>query len=110
MAMTSQAYRVAANAVNDHFLKVFSGRGTWNAGSIADGDEAVDVITIPGVALGDMVLGVSTDITPADLVVSGFVSAADTVTVSFANNTGAAVDLNSTVVRVVVARVAGFPT
>lgn len=110
MAITTQTSRVGANAINDHFSKFFSGMGTWDAGSVAQAAEAVDTITIVGVALGDIVLGVSFSVSAADLVVTGFVSAADTVTVSIANNTGGAIDLASAVVRVVVGRLAAFPS
>lgn len=109
MAMSSQTSRLGANAVNDHFVKVFSATGVWDAGSIADGDEAVDTITVTGVALGDMVLGVSASVDVADLVLSAAVTAADEVTVSLANNTGGAVDLASATYKVVVARLADFP-
>lgn len=109
MALTSQASRVEANAINDHFVKVFSASGVWDAGSIATGAEAVDTLTIAGVALGDVVLGVSFSVDIADLVASAAVTAANEVTVSLANNTGAAVDLASATVRVVVARLADFP-
>ena len=106
MAMSSQSTRVDANCLQDHFSKVFSGSGVWDAGSIADGDEAVDTLTISGVALGDIVLGVSASVDVADGVLSAAVTAANEVTVSIANNTGAALDLASATYRVVVARLA----
>jgi hypothetical protein len=109
MALSSQATRVEANAINDHFVKVFSGQGVWDAGSIADGDEAADTLTIAGVALGDIVLGVSCSVDVADAAVTGAVTAANEVTISILNNTGAAVDLASATFRVVVARLADFP-
>lgn len=109
MAMTAQELRTGANALNDHFQKVFSALGTWDAGSIADGDEAVDTLTVTGVALGDIVLGVSCSVDVADLVLSAAVTAANEVTVSLANNTGGAIDLASAVYRVVVARLADMP-
>lgn len=109
MAMTSQQVRTGANAINDHFQKVFAAQGVWDADSIADGDEAVDTLTVTGVALGDIVLGVSCSVDVADLVLSAAVTAANEVTVSLANNTGGAVNLGSATYRVVVARLADFP-
>lgn len=109
MAMTSQQVRTGANAINDHFQKVFAAQGVWDAGSIAQAAEAVDTLTVTGVALGDMVIGVSCSVDIADLVLTAAVTAANEVTVSLANNTGAAVDLASATYRVIVARVADFP-
>jgi hypothetical protein len=72
--------------------------------SVADGDEAVDTIAVPGVALGDIVLGVSASVDVADLNLTAAVTAANEVTVQVNNNTGGAVDLASAVFRVVVGR------
>ena len=72
---------------------------TWNAASIADGDEAAVEVTATGAALGDFVL-VSMGVDVADLVLNANVTAANTVTVVLANNTGGAVDLASTTVYV----------
>lgn len=57
--------------------------------AIAD-DVSVEVdLTVPGVALGDMVLGISFTKSQADanasVVVDGYVAAADTVTLKFTN-------------------------
>lgn len=103
MAMSSQSSRLTAFTLQDHIAKVFSASGTWDADSIADGDEVVDTLTVTGVALGDFCLA-SCSITPADLTVTAFVSAANTVTVSLANNTGSAVNLDSAVFKVLVLR------
>lgn len=74
---------------------------TWDAGSIDDGNEEALEIDVSGVALGDFVL-CSLDVDVADLVLSGAVTAADTVTLILANNTGGAVDLASTTANVMV--------
>jgi hypothetical protein len=75
-------------------LRGLDGSVVWDAGSIADGDEAVQEITVTGAALGDFVL-VSLSIDVADLVLTAAVTATNTVTVSLANNTGGAIDLAS---------------
>lgn len=63
-------------------------------GSIADGDEQAVEVSIPGAQLGDFALAShSLDVT--DLMVTGSVTAADTVTVIVANNTGGAIDIAS---------------
>jgi hypothetical protein len=73
---------------------MLSGTATWDAASIADGDEEAQEITVTGAALGDRVI-VTASIDLADLILSGSVTAADTVTAVLANNTGGAIDLAS---------------
>ena len=78
----------------DQFAKALSGSKAWDASSIADGDEEALEITVSGAALGDFVMS-SLSIDVADLVLRGAVTAADTVTLILANNTGGAVDLGA---------------
>lgn len=66
-----------------------------NFGSIAGGDEAAVDVTVTGAALGDFVK-VAAEVDLTDLVLTASVTAADTVTIVVANNTGGAVDLAST--------------
>lgn len=88
-------------ALHGSFSGILTGSATWDAGSIADGDEEVKEITVTGAALGDFVL-VSSSIDVADLGLVAQVTAADTVTAQLLNNTGGAIDLTSETVRVVV--------
>lgn len=83
------------------FSGILTGSATWDAASIADGDEEAKDITVTGAALGDFVL-VSASIDVADLSLVAQVTAADTVTAQLLNNTGGAIDLASMTVRVVV--------
>ena len=79
----------------------YIGSATWNAGSIADGDEEAKEVTVTGAALGDFaVAALSIDI--ADLQLSADVTAADTVTCVLSNSTGSAVDLASATIYVLV--------
>ncbi len=80
---------------------LLQGSATWDAASIADGDEEAKEITVTGAALGDFVI-VSASIDVADLVLAGQVTEADKVTASLANNTGGAIDLASMTVRALV--------
>lgn len=75
------------------------GNAATGSGTFASAD-----VTVPGVALGDVVLGVSVGVDTVDAVVAGAVTAADTVTLTLLNNTAGAVDLASTTVRFMVAR------
>jgi hypothetical protein len=86
---------------NLHVNQMLPGSATWDAGSIADGDEEAKDVTITGAALGDYVLA-SLSIDVADLVLTAQVTAADTVTASLANNTGGAIDLASATLYVMV--------
>lgn len=74
--------------------------------SVADGDEAASDVTVPGAALGDFVL-VAPSIDLVDTILAASVTAADTVTVVLANNTGGAVDLASQTVYGVVLKRGG---
>lgn len=101
------AFLVDITAVRAPLAGMLSGSDTWDAGSIADGNEEVAEITVAGAALGDFVL-VSASVDVADLALVGQVTAADTVTVQLLNNTGGAVDLASMTVAVRVLPAASF--
>jgi hypothetical protein len=102
------ASSVTTRRGNDQFRGLFS--DTWavtailNAGSLVDGAGETDDITIPGVALGDMVLAASLGVDLVGLTVTGYVSAANTVKFRIQNESGSTVDLASSTLRVVVAR------
>lgn len=72
---------------------------TWDPSSIADGNEASLDVTVNGAKLGDFVMH-SHEVDVSDLVTNATVTAADTVTVVLANNTGSDVDLASHTVNV----------
>lgn len=88
----SEMWFVTEDALN--FANAATGSGTF---------ASVDV-TVPGVALGDIVLGVSVGVDTVDAVVAGAVTAANTVTLTLLNNTAGAVDLASTVAKFMVGR------
>lgn len=95
----------ASDYISDQFSQLWRVTDTeFDAASIADGDEVARDITVTGVDLGDMVLGVSLSIDAADLVVNASVTAANTVTLVLANNTGGAVDLASLTIKLLVGR------
>jgi len=102
------ATSVTSRRGNDQFRGVFS--DTWvvtatlDAGSLADAAGESDTVAVPGVALGDMVLGISFAVSEAGMSVTGYVSAADVVTIRVQNESGSTVDLASTKIRVVVGR------
>lgn len=104
----ANATSVTVRAGTDQFRGLYS--NTWlvkaalNADSLADGAGDTDTVAVPGVALGDMVLSASLAVDVAGLIVTAYVSAADTVSIRFQNETGGTVDLASATLRLVVVR------
>ena len=104
----ASATAVVSRRGNDQFRGVFS--DTWavtctlNSASVADQGAATDTVAVPGVALGDMVIGMSAGVDEAGVVRRAYVSAANTVTIATTNTTGGAVDLASTTIKLVIGR------
>ena len=102
------ATAVTSRRGNDQFRGLFT--DTWDvtctldSASVGIAGTATDTATVPGVALGDMVLGMAISVSEAGLVRRAYVSAANTVTIVTYNPTGAAVDLASTTLQLIVAR------
>ena len=104
MAASSVTVKQGRQQLGGVFSNIWTAKGTIDFGSVADGDEAVDTIAVPGVALGDVVIGVSASIDVADINLTAAVTGANEVTVQANNNTGGAIDLASAVYKVVVGR------
>jgi len=104
------ATAVVSRRGNDQFRGLFS--DTWlvtatlDSASVASGaaGAATDTVTVAGVALGDMVLGMSLGVSEAGLVRRAYVSAANTVTIVTYNPTGSSVDLASTTLQLIIGR------
>ena len=102
------ASAVVSRRGNDQFRGLFS--DTWavsatlDAGSLVDGAGETDDVTIPGVALGDMVIGASLGVDLVGLTVTGYVSAANTVKFRIQNESGSTVDLASATMDIVIVR------
>lgn len=104
----ANATSVTVRAGDDQFRGLYTNtwlvRATLNADSLVDGAGDTDTVAVPGVALGDMVLSASLAVDVAGLIVTGYVSAANTVSIRFQNETGGTVDLASSTLRLVVVR------
>ena len=102
------ATAVTSRRGNDQFRGLFtdtwSVTATLDTASLLTNTTTTDTVTVPGVALGDMVLGISTAVSLAGLQRTAYVSAANTVTIVTQNPTGSTVDLASTVIDVIVVR------
>lgn len=81
---------------------VLTGSKTHDFANLVDGARDSTTVTVTGAAFGDYVVGVSVSVDAAGGVLSGYVSAANTVTVDLLNETGAALDLASATLRVLV--------
>lgn len=77
-----------------NFANAATGSGTF---------ASVDV-TVPNVAIGDIVTGVSMGVDTVDGVVAGAVTAAGVVTLTLLNNSAGAIDLASTTCKFIVGR------
>ena len=102
------ATAVVSRRGNDQFRGLFS--DTWevvctlDAGSVSAGATDTDTVTVPGVALGDMVIGFSHGVSEAGLVKRAYVSAANTVTIVTYNPTAGSVNLASTTLTLIIGR------
>jgi hypothetical protein len=95
-------------AIRAPLAGLLTGSATYDAASLADGVGATTTVTVTGAALGDFVVGVSHGVDLAGITVTGYVSAADTVSVRFQNESGGTLDLASSTLRVVVLPRASF--
>jgi hypothetical protein len=102
------ATAITSRRGNDQFRGLFT--DTWDvtctldAGSVSTGATDTDTVTVPGVALGDMVIGFSHGVSEAGLVKRAYVSAANTVTIVTYNPTAGSVNLAATTLNMVIAR------
>lgn len=101
---TSVTSRQGTMQLRGIFKEMWRVNATMNVGSLDDGVGETNTIAVPGVALGDVVLGVSMKVDLAGITVNAYVSAANTVSVRFQNESGGTVDLASTTIVVVVGR------
>jgi hypothetical protein len=102
------ATAVTSRRGNDQFRGLFS--DTWevsctlDSASVLTTATATDTVAVPGVALGDMVIGMSVGVSEAGLVRRAYVSAANVVTIVTYNPTAGTVDLASTTLTLIIGR------
>lgn len=70
------------------------GTATYDPPSLADGAGATTTVTVTGAALGDMAQA-SFSLATSGITITAWVSAADTVSVRFQNESGGALDIAS---------------
>ena len=87
----------------EQFANVITASATYDPGSLADGAGATTTVTATGAVLGDFALA-SFSLDLQGISVTAYVSAADTVSVRFQNESGGVLDLASGTLRVLVFR------
>lgn len=87
---------------------LLTGSAVYDAASLADGAGVTSTITVTGAALGDYVIGLSCSVDLQGVLLTGYVSAANTVSFRLQNETTGAVDLASATYRAVVAPQAAY--
>ncbi|MEG3175848.1 hypothetical protein U1872_06370 [Sphingomonas sp. RB3P16] len=97
-----RAYVAALKLLDAAIGKLLFGSATYDAPSLVDGAGVSTTVAVPGAALGDFVTAVSLAVDLQGIMIAGYVSAANTVTVRLQNESGATVDLASTMLRVIV--------
>ena len=86
------------------FSEMWAVSCTLDAGSLIDAAGETETVAVPGVALGDMVLGVSFGVDLQDITVTAYVQAANAVEIRVQNEGAATVNLASTKVKLLIAR------
>jgi hypothetical protein len=86
------------------FSDTWSVTATLDASSLVDGAGETNTIAVPGVVLGDIVLGVSMGVDVSGISITSYVSAANTVSIRFQNESGGTLNLASTIIDCVVVR------
>jgi hypothetical protein len=102
------ATAVVSRRGNDQFRGLFT--DTWDvsctldSASVGTTATATDTVAVPGVLLGDMVIGMSIGVSEAGLMRRAYVSAAGTVTIVTVNPTGSSVDIGGTTLQLIIGR------
>jgi hypothetical protein len=73
---------------------ILRGQVTYNPGNLVDGAGVTTTITVPNAALGDSVI-ISFSLDLQGIILTGYVSSSNTVSVRFQNETTGAIDLAS---------------
>lgn len=95
----SDANGVLVTYTGNDWNGVISGSATYNPANLVDGDGATTTVTATGATLG-MFAQATFNLDLQGIMLNAWVSAANTVSVRFQNETGGAIDLGSGTIRV----------
>lgn len=101
---TAVTSKVGREQFQGLFSQMWAVKATMDNGNLADAAGETNTVAVPGVALGDMVLGTAFSLDVAGMTVTAYVSAANVVSIRVQNESGGAVNMNSATVRVLVGR------
>ena len=93
--MATKVQRGQHRQFQNAFTDTWAVSDSFDFGSVDDGNEEVTAITVSGVNMGDMVLGVATSSSALDLNLVAQVTGTDTVEYQVENNTGGAINLST---------------
>lgn len=105
-AASSVRYERGAEQFQGVFSEVWAVNATWDPASAAAGAQTTsDTITVPGVAVGDIVIGLSlsTEVAASPLI-RARVTAADTVVLAIISGTGVTADMASGTLKMLIGR------
>ena len=88
------------------FKEMWKVSATLDAGSLVDAAGETETVAVPGVVVGDIVLGFSFGVDLVGVTATAYVSAANVVTIRLQNESGSTADLASTGIKLVVGRLA----
>lgn len=86
------------------FNEIWAVSFTLDPASLADGVGGTDTVAVPGVDLGDIVIGFSCGVDLVDTTVTAYVQAANAVEIRIQNESGAAPDLGSATWKMLIGR------
>ena len=99
----AQGVKQFRGAFKEMWLVSCTGLDFGNAATGSGTFASLDV-TVPGVALGDIVMGIAVGVDTIDAVIGGAVTTTDVVTLTLLNNSAGAIDLAATTGKFIVGR------
>lgn len=87
-AATITSIQRGAEQFQGVFSDLWQVKATLDGGAIADGAGETNTVAVPGVEVGDMVLGISYGADAVDMTITGYVQAANAVELRIQNESG----------------------
>jgi hypothetical protein len=104
MALAYFIRRERAN-FRQYFSKIFTVQVTgMDAGNLTDGSGETEVLTVTGVALGDVVLAQSFNLSTQGITITAYIQAADKVELRVQNESGGTINLAALTVTLLIGR------
>jgi hypothetical protein len=105
MAVSNTATsRTGPQQLANRYSDMWQVTATVDPASVATQVTGTDTITVPGVALGDHVVAFAFGVSEGNMTIRAYVSATDTVTLLYTNNTAGAIDIATSTFKCLVGR------